>query len=167
MEVHGNGANMDNFETHDERRVMPWSCFSIEPGVYLPDVRRARRDQHVHRRERSAGDGRDSAGDGAALMPFQALAAAATLFTVAPHGNRIELQLDHGSAELLWVSPGTFRFRRVLEGPLPKIEWSRSRPGAGRNRGHAAAVQLRTHAIEVTHPEARRAAEVRGWTACR
>jgi Xaa-Pro dipeptidase len=28
---------MDNFETHDERRVMPWSCFSIEPGVYLPE----------------------------------------------------------------------------------------------------------------------------------
>src|SRR5205807_3645540 len=36
VEVHGNGANMDNFETHDERRVMPYSCFSIEPGVYLP-----------------------------------------------------------------------------------------------------------------------------------
>jgi Xaa-Pro dipeptidase len=37
QEVHGNGANMDNLETHDERRVAPWSCFSIEPGVYLPD----------------------------------------------------------------------------------------------------------------------------------
>jgi len=37
QEVHGNGANMDNFETHDDRRVMPWSCFSIEPGVYLPE----------------------------------------------------------------------------------------------------------------------------------
>ena len=36
-DVHGNGANMDNFETHDDRRVMPWSCFSIEPGVYLPE----------------------------------------------------------------------------------------------------------------------------------
>jgi Xaa-Pro dipeptidase len=36
QEVHGSGANMDNFETHDDRRVMPWSCFSIEPGVYLP-----------------------------------------------------------------------------------------------------------------------------------
>lgn len=35
-EVHGNGANMDNLETHDERRVSPWSGFSIEPGVYLP-----------------------------------------------------------------------------------------------------------------------------------
>jgi Xaa-Pro aminopeptidase len=37
VEVHGNGANMDNFETHDERRVMPWTCFSVEPGVYLPN----------------------------------------------------------------------------------------------------------------------------------
>ncbi len=36
-EVHGNGANMDNLETHDERRVAPWTCFSIEPGVYLKD----------------------------------------------------------------------------------------------------------------------------------
>jgi Xaa-Pro aminopeptidase len=36
-EVHGNGANMDNLETHDERRVVPWTCFSIEPGVYLKD----------------------------------------------------------------------------------------------------------------------------------
>jgi len=36
IEVHGNGANMDNFENHDERRVVPWTCFSIEPGIYLP-----------------------------------------------------------------------------------------------------------------------------------
>ena len=36
-EVHGTGANMDNLETHDERRVIPWTCFSIEPGIYLPD----------------------------------------------------------------------------------------------------------------------------------
>ena len=35
-EVHGSGANMDNLETHDERRVIPFTCFSIEPGVYLP-----------------------------------------------------------------------------------------------------------------------------------
>jgi len=34
-EVHGNGANMDNFETHDERRIIPRTCFSIEPGIYL------------------------------------------------------------------------------------------------------------------------------------
>ncbi len=35
-DVHGAGANMDNFETHDERQIVPNSCFSIEPGVYLP-----------------------------------------------------------------------------------------------------------------------------------
>jgi Xaa-Pro aminopeptidase len=36
-EVHGTGANMDNLETHDDRRVIPWTCFSIEPGIYLPE----------------------------------------------------------------------------------------------------------------------------------
>ena len=36
-EVHGAGANMDNLETHDERTIIPWTCFSIEPGVYLRD----------------------------------------------------------------------------------------------------------------------------------
>ena len=34
-DVHGNGANMDNFETHDERRIIARTCFSIEPGIYL------------------------------------------------------------------------------------------------------------------------------------
>ncbi|MCL6544602.1 MAG: aminopeptidase P family protein [Bryobacteraceae bacterium] len=36
-EVHGAGANMDNLETHDERRIIPWTCFSVEPGIYLGD----------------------------------------------------------------------------------------------------------------------------------
>ena len=36
-EVHGTGANMDNLETHDERRIMPGALFSIEPGIYLED----------------------------------------------------------------------------------------------------------------------------------
>jgi Xaa-Pro aminopeptidase len=36
-EVHGNGANMDNFETHDDRRIIPGTCFSVEPGIYLED----------------------------------------------------------------------------------------------------------------------------------
>ena len=35
-DVHGSGANMDNLETHDERKIIPWTCFSIEPGIYLP-----------------------------------------------------------------------------------------------------------------------------------
>jgi Xaa-Pro aminopeptidase len=37
QETHGNGANMDNLETHEERRVMPRTCFSVEPGIYLPE----------------------------------------------------------------------------------------------------------------------------------
>jgi Xaa-Pro dipeptidase len=36
-EVHGNGANMDNFESRDEREVLANTCFSIEPGIYLPE----------------------------------------------------------------------------------------------------------------------------------
>jgi len=36
-DVHGNGTNMDNFETHDERRIIARTCFSIEPGIYLHD----------------------------------------------------------------------------------------------------------------------------------
>ncbi len=35
--VHANGANMDNLETKDEREIIPNSCFSIEPGIYLPE----------------------------------------------------------------------------------------------------------------------------------
>jgi len=34
-EVHGNGANIDSLETQDSRRLMPRTCFSIEPGIYL------------------------------------------------------------------------------------------------------------------------------------
>jgi Xaa-Pro dipeptidase len=37
QEVHGNGANMDSLETHDDRRILPQTCFSIEPGIYLPE----------------------------------------------------------------------------------------------------------------------------------
>jgi Xaa-Pro aminopeptidase len=37
QETHGNGANMDNLETREERRVLPRTCFSVEPGIYLPE----------------------------------------------------------------------------------------------------------------------------------
>jgi Xaa-Pro dipeptidase len=37
QEVHGNGANMDGLETRDDRRIVPHTCFSIEPGIYLPE----------------------------------------------------------------------------------------------------------------------------------
>lgn len=35
-ESHGEGVNIDDFETHDDRLIMPQSCFSIEPGIYIP-----------------------------------------------------------------------------------------------------------------------------------
>jgi len=37
VEVHGPGAHLDNLETHDERRLLPNTCFSVEPGIYLPE----------------------------------------------------------------------------------------------------------------------------------
>lgn len=35
-ELHGNGAHLDNLETHDERLILPHTCFSVEPGLYFP-----------------------------------------------------------------------------------------------------------------------------------
>jgi Xaa-Pro aminopeptidase len=37
QETHGNGAHIDNLETRDERRILTRTCFSIEPGIYLPE----------------------------------------------------------------------------------------------------------------------------------
>ncbi len=36
QEVHGNGANLDDLETRDERLILPRTCFSVEPGIYFP-----------------------------------------------------------------------------------------------------------------------------------
>jgi Xaa-Pro aminopeptidase len=35
-EIHGSGAHLDNLETHDVRLLLPNTCFSVEPGIYLP-----------------------------------------------------------------------------------------------------------------------------------
>ena len=37
VSLHGSGAHMDNLEMHDERPLLPSTCFSIEPGIYLPE----------------------------------------------------------------------------------------------------------------------------------
>jgi len=37
QELHGPGAHLDNLETHDERLLLPNTCFSVEPGIYLPE----------------------------------------------------------------------------------------------------------------------------------
>lgn len=35
-DLHGTGAHLDDLETHDERLILPRTCFSVEPGIYLP-----------------------------------------------------------------------------------------------------------------------------------
>ncbi|MFZ5928477.1 MAG: M24 family metallopeptidase [Acidobacteriota bacterium] len=52
-DVHGTGANMDNFETHDDRPVVPGLCFSVEPGVYLAEFG-IRSEVNVYRSESGA-----------------------------------------------------------------------------------------------------------------
>jgi Xaa-Pro dipeptidase len=48
---HGNGANIDNFETRDQRLLLPNTCCSIEPGIYLPEFGiRSEVDLLIHER---------------------------------------------------------------------------------------------------------------------
>jgi Xaa-Pro dipeptidase len=51
--VHGNGAHLDDFETHDDRRVVPGTGFTIEPGLYF-DTFGIRLEINVYRAERDA-----------------------------------------------------------------------------------------------------------------
>jgi Xaa-Pro aminopeptidase len=46
--VHGNGANIDNLETKDERLIVPGTCFSIEPGIYLAGSMAVRTEVDVY-----------------------------------------------------------------------------------------------------------------------
>ena len=64
-ETHGNGVNIDNFETRDSRRIIPGVCFSIEPGIYLEgkfgvrseiDVYVSDKDYRSYRTAHSNGD---------------------------------------------------------------------------------------------------------------
>ncbi|WP_069805872.1 M24 family metallopeptidase [Thermogemmatispora onikobensis] len=49
---HGEGAHLDNLETHDERRLLPGTCCSLEPGIYLPDFGvRSEINLLIHERE--------------------------------------------------------------------------------------------------------------------
>ena len=50
--VHGNGVNMDGLETQDERHLIPRTCNSVEPGIYLPDFgMRTEVDVYINERE--------------------------------------------------------------------------------------------------------------------
>lgn len=53
-DVHGNGANIDNLETQDSRRLLPRTCFSIEPGIYLPGEFGIRSELDVYIADREA-----------------------------------------------------------------------------------------------------------------
>lgn len=53
-DVHGNGANIDGLETQDNRRLMPGTCFSVEPGVYLAGEFGIRSELDVFLTERDA-----------------------------------------------------------------------------------------------------------------
>lgn len=53
-EVHGNGANIDGLETRDTRRLLPRTCFSIEPGIYLPGEFGIRSELDVYIADREA-----------------------------------------------------------------------------------------------------------------
>jgi Xaa-Pro aminopeptidase len=50
-ETHGDGGNIDNFETRDERRLLPGCCFSIEPGIYLAGEMAVRTEINMFVRE--------------------------------------------------------------------------------------------------------------------
>ena len=52
QEVHGNGANMDGLETRDDRKIVPNTCFSVEPGIYMPEFGiRTEIDMYVDEKE--------------------------------------------------------------------------------------------------------------------
>ncbi|MBI3945487.1 MAG: M24 family metallopeptidase [Armatimonadetes bacterium] len=53
-EDHGNGANLDNLETRDERELLPGTGFSIEPGIYLPGEFGVRSEINVYLGDHSA-----------------------------------------------------------------------------------------------------------------
>ena len=51
--VHGNGVHLDDYETHDDRRVLPGTGFTIEPGLYF-DTFGVRTEINMYRGEREA-----------------------------------------------------------------------------------------------------------------
>jgi Xaa-Pro aminopeptidase len=51
--VHGNGVHLDDYETHDDRRILPGTGFTVEPGVYF-DTFGIRSEINVYRSERDA-----------------------------------------------------------------------------------------------------------------
>lgn len=73
-----------------------------------------------------------------------------TLIGVVPHGNRIELKLDRGAAELVWVSASAFHFRRALDGVLPEVKAAGAEPVAVEIEELPGQVRARSKFIEVS-----------------
>lgn len=89
-------------------------------------------------------------------MPPQALGAMLTLLGIAQHGNRIELKLEHGQGEIVWVTPSTFRFRITVPGlseELPPAKAAGDGPSDAVEleiQETARAVRMRSRFIEVS-----------------
>ena len=66
-ELHGSGAHLDNLETHDVRRILPHTCFSVEPGIYLPEFGVRSEINMITRARQSVGHRPEAAGTGADL----------------------------------------------------------------------------------------------------
>ena len=47
-DLHGSGPHLDDYETHDDRRLIPGIGFSVEPGVYLPGEFGVRSEVNMH-----------------------------------------------------------------------------------------------------------------------
>src|ERR1039457_5020378 len=82
-------------------------------------------------------------------MPAQALAVVATLLSFAPHGNRIDLQLDRGSAQILFLTGTSFHFRRALDGALAAAAPELNPPAPIQIDDTPGALLLRTKSLEV------------------
>jgi Xaa-Pro dipeptidase len=65
--LHGNGAHLDNLETHDERLLLPNTCFSVEPGIYFPGEFGVRSEVNMITRPRSP----EQAGSAVVTGPIQ------------------------------------------------------------------------------------------------
>jgi Xaa-Pro dipeptidase len=67
VSLHGNGAHLDNLETHDERLLLPCTCFSVEPGIYFPGEFGVRSEVNMITRPRSP----EHAGSAVVTGPLQ------------------------------------------------------------------------------------------------
>jgi alpha-glucosidase (family GH31 glycosyl hydrolase) len=83
-------------------------------------------------------------------MAAQSLALAVSLLSIATQGNRVELKLNQGSAELVWITPSTFRFRHSLDGPLTQATWADRESVETKVEETPSTVRLSSRFIEVS-----------------